>query len=220
MKPKTKNMVLYFIASIFIITLSLIIFLHIQQKLYFSLLWVCYISLALISIGIITKNSNLILSQIVILLIPDLLWIIDFIILLITGNAPLGIAKYFFTGERALLSNIVSLQHIFTIPLAIFSLYLIKIKKGHKFILIASVEMLILFILGFLIPIEYAVNCLPASIVCTSIIFPKFIPYPITWLLLVFSFIIISYFIMTTFPSVRKIRKKNQRVPALHVNRY
>jgi len=61
--------------------------------------------------------------------------------------------------------------------------------------------------LGFILPAGAGINCLPTPTICTSIIFPKFIPYPLIWLVLGFSFIIISYFIVTSFPFIKKSYK-------------
>lgn len=208
MKERTRNIILYSISILFILIIFLIAYLHLKQKLYFSLFWVCYTCMTLISLGIILKKSDLIFSQVIILFIPDLVWVVDFFILLISGNSPLGFAKYFFTGDRGLLANILSLQHFFTVPLGIFALSLMKIKKNYKPLLIAFGEIIIFFLLGFVIPAGYGVNCLPTPTVCTSIVFSDFIPYPLVWLILEFSFITVSYLIIVSLPFLRKIKEK------------
>lgn len=210
MKEEIKNIILYSIAILFFVVVALTISSYLKQGLYFAVFWVCYTYMVLVAVGIIAKKPNLILSQIIIMLIPNLIWVIDFMIILITGNSPLGFAKYFFTGEGALLSNILSLHHIYSVPLGIFALSLMKIKKSHKAILISFVEIIFFFILGlFVIPAKHGINCLPTARICSSLTFPEFIPYPLIWLTVVFSFTIISYFIIISLPFIKKIFYKD-----------
>lgn len=201
MKEVYKNLILYSIAILFLTIVTLTIIFHIQSEIYFSIFWVCYIFLILVPIGIILKKSNLILSQLIILLIPDLIWTIDFIIMLTTGNSPLGFAKFFFGGPRGPLQNILTLHHIFAIPLTISALFLIKPEKTKIPLIIAFSEIILILILGLTFPIFYGINCLPTPEVCMTVIFPKFIPYSIIWLGVMSLFMIISYFIIKYFIS-------------------
>lgn len=206
MKEKTKNVVLYLIASIFAVFLICAFIFYFNSQLYKGLLWICYPVLTLIIIGIFLKKSNLILSQVIIIMIPDLLWIIDFVGILITGNSLLGIAKYFFY-EGSLLKKMITLQHLFTLPLSIWALSLIKIKKNHKVLLISFAELFFFLILG-MFPAMGGINCFPAAATCTSFIFPEIVSYPLLWLIVEFSFVLISYLILFSLKFIKK-RKIN-----------
>jgi hypothetical protein len=199
MKKKEKDIILYGIAGIFFLTFFFILFYFLGHRQYIPLFWICYTSMALITLGIVIKKPNLILSQAIILMVPDLLWTIDFFSILITGNSPFGLTTYFFVENRSLLQEFLSLQHFFAVPLAVWALSLMKIKKkeNYKALLIGSIEISFFFLLGFILPAGFGVNCLPTPTVCTSVVFPKFIPYLLIWIILQFLFITISYFVIT-----------------------
>lgn len=197
---------LYTILAILSLTLLLTVVNFLQSKQYFALLWMCYIGLALIIIGIVKKYPNLILSQIIILLIPDTIWVVSFVITLINTKIQIGIPPYFF-NLYPFIQGILSLLHIYTIPLALVALAIMKTKKSYRALLISFVEVIVLFPLMMLIPGNNGVNCLPTPINCVSIPLPNFIPYPVALLISVFIFVIISYFIITSLPFVKEKKK-------------
>ncbi|MEK6913215.1 MAG: hypothetical protein AABW47_00910 [Nanoarchaeota archaeon] len=204
MKERFKNIILYSIVGIFLFMLLCATIFYFQFELYIGLLWLCYTAITLMVIGIIFKKPNLILSQVMIIMIPDLFWIVDFFGILITGNSILGITTYFFDNNFLLKKNL-TLQHIFTFPLAVLALSIIKIKPNNKILLISLGEMGIFFLISlFLLPPAYGINCLPIPTTCTSFEFSNFIPYPIIWLGATFSFIIISYFSLISLTFLKK----------------
>ena len=87
----------------------------------------------------------MILSQIIILAIPDLLWTFDFFYMIFSGHSLLGIVGYF-PGEN-LLGRILSLQHLYVIPLSLIALSIIKIKKDYKILLVSLGEVSLIFLL-------------------------------------------------------------------------
>src|SRR3989338_2312893 len=74
-----------------------------------QILWGCYMGLLLLGAGVLQRNGRLIGSQLCILLIPVLLWNVDFFYRLITGEVLWGVTTYMF--ERGFnISRIISLQ--------------------------------------------------------------------------------------------------------------
>jgi len=201
-----KERILLIFTIILSLTLLLIIIHFLQIKEYLSLLWMCYIGLTLIIIGIIKRNSNLILSQVIILLIPNIIWTIYFIIGQFT-NTTIGISENFINLATLPLA-ILSLLHIYTIVFALIALAIIKLKRSYKALLISFIEVVIIFIIMVLIPGNPGVNCWPTPVNCASITLPEFIPYPIFLLLSAFTFVIVSYFIITSMP-IFKRKKSN-----------
>jgi hypothetical protein len=99
---------------------------------YNMVLWYCYLGLLLIGIGIYSRNSTLIGIQVSILAVPLVFWNIDFIYFLITGVSLWGITDYMFLGNRFVLGQLVSLQHLFTLPFSLYAMAKIKSKfKGY-----------------------------------------------------------------------------------------
>jgi len=87
-----------------------------------GILWFCYAGLMLMGIGVLGRKPNLILSQLNILVIPLIFWNIDFFAFLINGESLFGIVDYFFE-VGPIISRIITLQHLFTLPLAFYALY-------------------------------------------------------------------------------------------------
>jgi hypothetical protein len=78
MNKKTKENTLKIIGFIFLGIYIYIFIGFVISKDLLGLFWMCYIGIFLITLGIFLKKPNLVLSQIFILLIPDLLWTLDF----------------------------------------------------------------------------------------------------------------------------------------------
>lgn len=91
------------------------------------ILWACYVCMILLGIGTIRKDSYLVLVQLNILAIPLLFWNFDFFFHIIFGKTAFGIVDYFFVSGP-IVGKIISLQHLFSVPLSMYVLYLLKIK--------------------------------------------------------------------------------------------
>jgi hypothetical protein len=165
-----------------------------------GLTWMCYLGILFITIGIFLKNSDIILSQIYILLIPDLLWAIDFFYRLISGNSFLNLDNFFFT-TAFLERKILSLQHLITPYLALFSIYLLKPKKKIFPLVLSFIELIIMFALGiFVLPASEGINCLPDYNSC-------FFNRPLAFLNYQFAWILVeSFFVLTAFFVLRKLK--------------
>ncbi|MEK6872252.1 MAG: hypothetical protein AABX16_05090 [Nanoarchaeota archaeon] len=118
---KNKIGILYFLGVLFLIIAITAVINTIYIDGVSGTLWLCYAGLFIIGIGILLRKDYLIISQLVILAIPLLVWITDFLFYFFTGSQFLGITDYFFTDGN-LLGKIISLQHLFTIPLALYAL--------------------------------------------------------------------------------------------------
>ena len=144
-----------------------------------GVLWFSYIALFLIGIGILTKNSYLIGSQINIIFIPYIVWSIDFFYVLITSESLWGITNYFFTS-RPILSQIITLQHLFIIPVSLMSLYFIKLKR-NDFWKLSLIEVATFFFLIKIINPAENINCVFENCLPLQI---TLIPYPLLWFLI------------------------------------
>jgi len=158
---------------------------------FYGILWLSYYTLILVGIGILTKNSFLINAQLVIILIPYIVWNIDFFYILFTGQQLWNIAGYFFNNVF-LFSNIITLQHIFIIPVALFALWVIKIKR-FDFWKLAFLEVAIIYVISRVItPADLNINCVYKSCIPLQSVFPQ----AVTWFVSFFVMIIISTYIL------------------------
>src|SRR3989344_1933763 len=62
----------------------------------YQALWFCYIGSILMGVAVLSRNKFILLAQINILLIPAIIWAIDFLSLLFFNYALWGITDYFF----------------------------------------------------------------------------------------------------------------------------
>lgn len=142
------------------------------------ILWFSYIGLIVLAIGCFRRSGELIASQLCILTIPYIIWNIDFFVYLFNGASVWGTADYIF-ADGALIGKIISLQHIFNIPLSLFVLYLVDLKR-RDFWKISFIEIIILFFVSRLFTsYNQNVNCVYHN--CASFDFG--IWYPLQWFL-------------------------------------
>lgn len=166
------------------------------------LLWISYICLIVLGIGILRKNSSLIASQIAIIFIPYVFWNLDFFHQLITKEQLFGITDYFFS-PGALSGKIIALQHIFNIPLSIYAMNSIGLKSKN-FSVISFIQVSAVFTISRLITsYDQNVNCVYHN--CANFTFG--LPYTIEWFIA--QFLMIS---ITSWFLVKAFHKKDQKI--------
>lgn len=86
-----------------------------------QLLWFCHISLAVAAIGFLTESKLLRATALTNVLVLHSLWIIDFIYGTLTGTFPFAFSAY--VAEVDIWNWIVSLHHLYLLPLLIWSFW-------------------------------------------------------------------------------------------------
>lgn len=174
-----KLNILFKILGIFFVILALIAYFNaIRFEGTAGFLWFSYTALLLIGIGILYKKPQLIASQLNIILIPYIVWNIDFFSILIFSQSIFGITEYFFAPGRPLTSQIITLQHIFIVPISLIFLYYNKLESKN-FWKISAIQVTFFYILGILIGgAQNNVNCIFEN--CLPFSIPSNI-YPIAW---------------------------------------
>ena len=160
------------------------------------LLWMSYICLIILGIGILKKDSSLIASQVVIIGFPYILWNIDFFHHLFTGNSLFVITDYFFKNSTPFEEKIISFQHIFNIPLSLYSIHLIGIKR-KDFWIISIIQIILIFLITRMVTdYEKNVNCVYHN--CANFTFG--LPYVIEWFLsMIIMISLTSWFLVKIF---------------------
>ncbi|MEK6895028.1 MAG: hypothetical protein AABX48_00755 [Nanoarchaeota archaeon] len=165
--------------------------------------WLCYVSSVFFGFGILTRKSNLILAQVSIMTIPLIIWNVDFFYHLVSNNPLWGITNYMFVPDNSLLDRFISLQHIYTIPVTLFSIYKLKDKKVFfsRILKIAFAEMIFIFILIklFTSPDEN-VNCVFRN--CLPFEIPLF--YEFVWFAAVFLGITAVLFVLLKIIKIKR----------------
>ena len=158
--------------------------------------WFCYISMILIGLGALKKDSLLIASQINLLFFYLVSWNIDFFYHIITEMSLWGITDYFFK-EMLTPARIISLEHFFLLPFALILLYLIKIKRKDHWKLSIVQGLSLLLITKILTDPIYNVNCVFYS--CASFL-PNGKLYPYLGIGLNVISILVTAFIINRIP--------------------
>lgn len=201
-KDKKLNKILN-LCGIFLLILGI---LAVLNSLYIKnpsqVFWMCYLSLILMGIGIIKRNTFLIMSQVYILAIPVLIWDIDFLYQLILQKPLFGLTNYFFYERTLNLGKIISLQHLFAVPLALYCVYTIGRKRTDAWKL-SFIQITLNFIaVSLLTNPETNINCIFNP--CINLYLG--IPYKLTWFLIFFSLTFITAMILNNL-SFLKIKK-------------
>jgi len=137
----------FYIAGSFFIILQILTFYKYFFLLDFSnMLWFCSHTPIIFGLAFLKKNITIIKTLISIGLIPQIIWIIDFLGKLIFGTFILGVTDYMFM-EMPIFSYIIAIfEHFLSAILALFLTYKYKIKK--KIFVYAFVYLLILLVLS------------------------------------------------------------------------
>ncbi len=170
-----------------------------------SWLWLSYITLVLIGLGMMMRIPELIAMQACIILIPVLFWDIDFVVSAFGGKF-LGLTTYFFDGSYASIGKFISLQHLYTLPIAIWSLWKMKLKRDvWKW---SFVEVAIVFVLSYFFtkPI-LNINCVFES--CVPFIWAEGWKYLLAWVVLMGLMVwIVNWGLMRFFNAKEVNRRK------------
>lgn len=169
-----------------------------------GILWFSYTALFLVGLGVATRNSYLIASQLTIILIPYIIWNIDFFYVFSTGNSLWGITNYFFEPRESL-AQLISLQHIFIIPISLLAIYFIKLKRKDFWKFSVVQITVFFFLIRILGDVERNVNCAFQNCfqnfpISTSI-------YPLVWFLGYLTMIGLTTLLLTRI----KIFKANKK---------
>jgi len=173
---------------------------------YYQILWLCYSSVIFTGIAFFKKNNFLLISQINILLIPLLVWNIDFFYMIFNGSSLFGITDYFFKQD-SFVSLIVSSQHIFIIPLSLLVIYFLGVKRRDSW------KLSMIHITSFFIIVRLFTspekninfNFIPFNQFLVNLI-PQWI-YGFVWFIIFFVMIFLTNFLLIKLSNVRKIYK-------------
>lgn len=181
-----RRVFLYIIGIVFLIFGIASIVNSLYRGNIWQIFWICYAALLLFGVGAICRRELLIGSQLCILFIPVLIWNVDFVYQMISGRALWGITDYMFHGIG--ISQIISLQHVFSIPLGMIALQLIRPKR-FDFWKIAFVEVIVIFfVVVFFTSSGANVNCVFEP--CVP--FPFNFSYRVAWLLGFYGIILLT----------------------------
>jgi len=121
-------------------------------------LWVCNLNLLIASAGILLHSAELVAATINSVFIAHVLWVVDVISYLITGDFPIGLAAYVAWPETSWAELISSTHHMWFIPLLLMVLH----KNGgfpFKSWLIA---------VSMIFPIQLISLCFPEEIILSN----------------------------------------------------
>lgn len=176
---------------------------------YEQILWACWIGLILSGIGMLRKDISLMGSQLNILAVPWLVWSLDFIYVLVTGDTWLGITNYVF-DDIPLIDTIITMAHLFVLPLSLYAYYTVPLASKNAWKL-SLVHLALLFILTVSLTNytpDNKINCIYNS--CIPL--PSLAPQPAQWIVLATALTLTTHFILTyTHRLIEKNKKLSRR---------
>lgn len=205
---KDRETFLNFVGIIYIVIGILAFFNAFYYYTFSNIFWLCYLGILLIGVGILTKNTTLIMSQIYILFIPDVIWSIDFLSYVFRdGNSFFGIVDYFFQSAP-FLAKMVTTQHLLTVPVALFLSYKFSVKS-KKGLIAGFLQLNLFFFLSRLFTsLEDNVNCVYKFCGDYGFGVGEFW-YILIWFLGGFLMIFLSYFFLNSLHGIWKNVKKD-----------
>lgn len=192
MKQNHKKIILYLIVILLTLTFIIQIVENTINGFPLSIFWACYIFMVLVSAGILFNKPRLILSQIAIMLIPSIIWMVDLIAALIIKEPLFGLVSNMFSNDKFYLSGMIYLYHGLIVPMAILAIAIMKPKKTKGYLKIAFIQIAILSILGASIPKLHGINCFPGPEICTGMRMQFFPLYPVIFLTILTISILLS----------------------------
>lgn len=171
---------------------------------YEQILWACWIGLIISGIGMIRRNISLVGSQLNILAIPWLVWSIDFLYVLITGDTWLGITNYVF-DDIPLIDTIITMAHLFVLPLSLYAYYKLPLTSKNAWKL-SIVHLALLFTLTVSLTNytpDNKINCIYNA--CIPL--PSVAPQPAQWIVLATALTLATHFMLISTHSL--LRKKS-----------
>jgi hypothetical protein len=110
-----------------------------------NFLWLCDLCNFILLVACWTENSLLFSSQLLAVLIIDLLWCLDVAVRLATGSHLIGGTEYMFNPAIGLSIRLLSLFHVFTPPLIVYAL--LRVGYDRRGLLVQTVLSWLVFLL-------------------------------------------------------------------------
>ena len=188
---KYKDLILNSIGFLFLLIGTVAYYNAFVQNNFELVFWMCYLNLIILGVGVLSKNDKIIVAMLNIVSIPLIIWSFDFIVLLIGRTSPFGITGYFLT-PGPIISKLVTMQHLITVPLAFYSLYLIKIRKSRAWIFSFGLMIFMFIVTRMFTTPEKNINCVYSS--CMDFSLRGF--HILNWFASVLLLILITNFII------------------------
>ena len=133
--------------------------------------WFSNHSFIILGIALLFSSRFWVMAELCLGLIPELIWNIDYLAKLFTGEYIWGFTSYMFTDTGSFAwAHLYSLQHVLFIPAGLFALYLLKGSIRHSY-LGSLLHGGIIWGLSFLMPGN--INCVYEN--CLPILIPYYI---------------------------------------------
>jgi hypothetical protein len=194
---KFSDLYLKIIGSLVLFIGLIAILIPFRDSVFSNAFYFCYFGLVFIGLGMFFKKPLLIVSQLNILLIPLIMWNLDFFYNLILNESFLGITDYLFGARRGFLANFISSQHLYLIPFAFIGLYLIRSNFNKRVfrdsLIFSFVQLVAVFALSRVYS-NYELNV--NWVYYSSFNIPLPFPYVVNWFLISFFMILLSNFIL------------------------
>ena len=200
----------YYLAGTFFLILQIGLIYKYTFLLPFSnILWFCSHTPIIFAIAFFTKKTNIIKTLISVGLIPQIIWIIDYLGKLTLGIFIFGATDYMFIEMPPISYTISVFEHFLSTILALALTY--KIKPQKKSLIYAFIYLLVILILSISLTTEdYNYNLTRHILIGEEFTFPG---YTYAWIFLAMAIVVIPthYFQVLLYNLTRKKHKKRRK---------
>lgn len=141
--------------------------------------WFCNHSMLITGTAVLLRNRFWLTAMLNWSVVPITIWVVDFTGKVFFNAYVFKVTEYMFEGP--VLGHIISMQHLFAVPLMLYALFLMG--KPHKWAWLGTLlQSSILFVLSyFFITPDYNINCTHTACISWLNNLPY---YPVSWFIL------------------------------------
>jgi len=171
----------YSMLLLFVIT----VFVHYRSHELVYLFWFSNHTTFILGLALLFRSRFWLTAEVALGIIPELLWIADFVSNLAFAFPLFGFTSYLFEPSYPFLQYILTLQHLFVLPLAALALWRMHPLQGSYFG--AVLHGTVLWIVGYVLGPQLNINCSYRACIFllehnTYILFWPFLGLGITWI--------------------------------------
>ncbi len=188
-----KGQKIRFLGWFFLVLGIISVFWHVVVQDWRYAVWFCNHAMIIVGIAVLNRNRFWLTAMLNWALVPVSLWVIDFVGKLVFGVYIFKITEYMFVEPWW--RHFLGFQHLFTIPLMLYALYLLGKPMKNAWVGTAFHGAVLWIISYFLITPDYNINCAHTS--CVPMIIPQTPLYAVLWpIIAIAMFFITNWFLI------------------------
>lgn len=156
-RTMNKNFFLDLLGYSMLLLFGVTLFVHYLSHELVYLFWFSNHTTLIIGLALLFRNRFWLTAEVALGIIPELLWISDFLSFRFFAHPLFGFTSYIFEPSYPLMQYLLALQHLFVLPLTVIALWIMRPLRGSYFG--AFLHSAFLWTSGYLLGSQFNVNC-------------------------------------------------------------